>query len=140
MRLDCEAILGPGTRLRNVTRTIRIDSHDTALCTPAQSKVRQSEAIRLVVHSAGEAAHETVPSAPEELREHASLLCMNPNVDRGRPWRVHVAPLCQSGETIRQLTQPDGFRFGCPVAGHFEAGMPGRVRVIAVPDADKVKR
>jgi uncharacterized cupredoxin-like copper-binding protein len=45
---------------------------------------------------------------------------------------VHLAP-GQSGEVIWQFTEPGEFHFGCLVPGHFEAGMKGRIRVVAKP-------
>ena len=49
--------------------------------------------------------------------------------EHDEPFMVHVAP--GKGKTIVwQFTREGTFHFGCPVPGHMEAGMTGRVEVV----------
>lgn len=124
---------------RKVTRTIRIDGYDTMRYTPAEITVRQGETIRFVVHNAGKVMHETVLGTLEELQEHAEAMRKNPTMEHDEPYMVHVAP-GQSGEMVWQFTQPGEFHFGCLIPGHFEAGMRGRIKVVAAADPNTPKR
>jgi uncharacterized cupredoxin-like copper-binding protein len=121
---------------KKVTRTIRIDGHDTMRYTPDRITIRQGDTIRFVVHNAGKVMHETVLGTLAELQEHAELMRKNPTMEHDEPYMVHVAP-GQSGEMIWQFTEAGEFLFGCLIPGHFEAGMRGRITVVARSGSDK---
>jgi uncharacterized cupredoxin-like copper-binding protein len=118
---------------RRVTRTIRIDMHDTMRFDPAQVTVRQGETVRFVVRNRGRTMHELVIGTAEDLRRHAELMRNDPQMEHDAPYMAHVSPGGR-GEIVWQFTQPGEFRFGCLVAGHFEAGMTGSLRVVARRD------
>jgi len=115
-----------------VTRTVRISGRDTMRFSPADLTVRQGETIRFVVRNDGKVMHELVLGTLEELQQHAEWMRRFPNMEHEEPYMVHLAP-GQSGEVIWQFTVPGEFHFGCLVPGHFEAGMKGRIRVVANP-------
>jgi len=117
---------------RNVTRTVRISGSDTMRFSPAELTARQGETIRFVVRNDGKVMHELVLGTLEELQQHAEWMRRFPNMEHEEPYMVHLAP-GQSGEVIWQFTEPGEFHFGCLVPGHFEAGMKGRIRVVANP-------
>lgn len=118
-----------------VTRTIRIEGFDTMRYTPAEITVRQDDTIRFVVRNAGQVMHETVLGTLKELQEHAEWMRKHPGMEHDEPYMVHVAP-GQSGEMIWQFTEAGEFHFGCLIAGHFESGMRGRIKVVAGPRDD----
>jgi len=113
-----------------VTRTIRIDSLDTMRFTPAQITVRQGDTIRFIVRNGGKVLHETVLGTMTDLQEHAQMMRKFPGMEHEEPFMVHVGP-GQTGEMIWQFTQAGDFHFGCLIPGHFEAGMIGRIKVVA---------
>jgi uncharacterized cupredoxin-like copper-binding protein len=115
---------------RHVTRTIHINGDDSMRFTPSQITVKQGETIRFVVQNSGKTMHEAVLGTMADLKEHAELMRKFPGMEHEEPYMVHVAP-GQSGEMIWQFTQAGEFFFGCLVAGHFEAGMLGRIQVAA---------
>ena len=117
---------------KKVTRTVTISGADTMRYTPAELSVRQGETIRFVVRNVGKVKHELVLGTMEELQQHAEWMRRHPNMEHEEPYMVHLAP-GQSGEVIWQFTVPGEFHFGCLVPGHFEAGMKGRIRVVAHP-------
>jgi len=115
---------------KRIARTIRIDTGDSMRFEPSQITVRQGETIRFVVRNRGKVAHEAVLGTMADLQEHAAMMRRFPNMEHEEPFMVHVGP-GQSGEMIWQFTQGGEFYFGCLVAGHFEAGMVGRIKVTA---------
>jgi len=52
-----------------------------------------------------------------------------PGMQHDEPHMVHVAP-GKTGEMGWQFTRKGEFYYGCLVAGHWEAGMMGRVKVV----------
>jgi uncharacterized cupredoxin-like copper-binding protein len=113
-----------------VSRTVRINGDDTMRFSPPRLTVRQGETVRFVVRNDGTARHELVLGTLEELQQHAEWMRRFPNMEHEEPYMVHLAP-GQSGEIVWQFTAPGEFHFGCLVPGHFEAGMKGRIRVVA---------
>ena len=72
--------------------------------------------------------HEFVLGTMKELKEHADMMKKHPGMEHDEPYMAHVAP--GKTETITwQFTKPGTFNFGCLIAGHFEAGMIGKLTV-----------
>lgn len=117
---------------KQVARTVNISGADTMRFDPAEITVKQGETIRFVVRNAGKVQHELVLGTKAELQQHAEWMRRFPNMEHEEPYMVHLAP-GQSGEVIWQFTEPGEFHFGCLIPGHFEAGMKGRIRVVANP-------
>ena len=115
---------------KRIARTVRIDARDSMRFEPSRITVRQGETIRFVIRNLGKIAHEAVLGTMADLQEHAAMMRRFPNMAHEEPFLVHVGP-GQSGEMIWQFTQGGEFYFGCLVAGHFDAGMVGRIKVTA---------
>lgn len=115
---------------RRVSRTVRVVMSDSMRFDPAELTVRQGDTVRFVVHNRGKLLHEFVLGTDRDLREHAELMKKYPNMEHEDPYMAHVAPGAK-GEVVWQFTQAGEFNFGCLLPGHFEAGMIGRVRVVA---------
>ena len=116
-----------------VVRTITIDGHDTMRYTPALITIKRGETIRFIVRNAGEVMHETVLGTMAELKEHGEWMKKFPGMEHDEPYMVHVGP-GQSGEMIWQFSEAGEFHFGCLIPGHFEAGMVGKIKVVAGND------
>ena len=74
--------------------------------------------------------HEMVLGTMQDLKEHAEMMKKHPGMQHDEPYMVHVAP----GKTrtlVWQFTNAGEFHYGCLIPGHFEAGMVGRIRVLA---------
>jgi uncharacterized cupredoxin-like copper-binding protein len=92
--------------------------------------VREGETVRFLVKNSGATLHEMVLGTMDELKKHAELMRKHPGMEHDEPYMVHVAP----GKTqtlVWQFTRAGEFHYGCLIPGHFEAGMVGRVRVVA---------
>lgn len=111
------------------TRTITIDMTDRMRFSPDAITVPQGETVRFVVRNAGRMLHEMVIGTGEEMRKHAALMARFPGMEHDAPYMVHVDP-GQSGAIVWQFNRPGTFEFACLIAGHYEAGMRGTIRVV----------
>ena len=110
------------------TRTIRIDMADTMRYSPSEITVKQGETIRFEVKNGGKVMHEIVFGSMQDLRAHAALMRKHPGMEHDEPYMAHVGP-GRSERLVWQFTRPGEVYYGCLVAGHFEAGMVGKVVV-----------
>ena len=113
-----------------VTRTIEIRMGDSMRFTPDLIEVRQGETIRLSHRNDGKLKHEFVLGTKKELDEHAALMVKFPDMEHDEPYMAHVAP-GQRGEIVWTFNRAGEFDFACLIAGHYQAGMVGKVRVLA---------
>ena len=98
--------------------------------TPDRIEVKQGETVKLVLHNSGKQLHEMVIGTKKDLEEHAALMLKFPNMEHEEPHMAHV-PAGKTGEIIWTFNKPGDFEFACLVAGHSQAGMTGKIRVIA---------
>jgi uncharacterized cupredoxin-like copper-binding protein len=119
---------------RKASRTIRVDMSDRMRFTPASITVKEGETVKFVVRNRGKTLHEMVLGTLEKLKEHAELMKKHPGMEHNEPYMAHVAP----GKTetlVWQFSKAGEFYYGCLVPGHFEAGMIGKIRVLAKGDS-----
>ncbi|WP_066262252.1 cupredoxin domain-containing protein [Hydrogenophaga flava] len=110
------------------TRTIEIRMDDKMRFTPAHLDVREGETVRLRITNRGKLLHELVVGTREELQAHAELMKKHPGMEHDEPYMAHVNA-GQRGEITWTFNRPGDFEFACLIAGHFEAGMRGTIRV-----------
>lgn len=113
---------------KNVRRTITIRMTDDMKLSPNRFEVREGETVRLRAVNAGAVMHEIVIGTPQELAEHAALMKKFPAMQHDEPYMAHVPPGKQ-GDIVWLFNRPGDFEFACLIAGHFEAGMRGALRV-----------
>ena len=113
---------------RKATRTIKVDMSDAMRFTPAELSVKRGETVRFVVTNSGKQMHEMVLGTMKELKEHAELMKKHPGMEHDEPYMAHVPP-GKKAEFAWQFTRTGEFHYGCLIAGHFEAGMVGKVVV-----------
>ena len=53
-----------------------------------------------------------------------------PDMEHDEPHMAHLKPGA-SGEIVWQFTKPGDFHFACLIPGHLEAGMKGKITVLA---------
>ena len=51
-----------------------------------------------------------------------------PNMEHDEPYMAHVKP-GESGEIVWTFNRPGDFDFACLIAGHYQAGMVGKIKV-----------
>lgn len=113
-----------------VTRTIEVGMSDNMRFTPDRIDVRQGETVRFRVRNHGKVMHEFVIGTRAELDEHAALMLKFPTMEHDEPYMAHVAP-GKTGEIVWAFNRPGAFEFACLIAGHYQAGMMGTIKVTA---------
>lgn len=109
-------------------RTIEIRMLDTMRFVPDRIEVREGETVRLMLRNAGTTLHEWVLGTKPVLDEHAALMMKFPDMEHDEPYMAHVAP-GRRGEIVWTFNRAGEFDFACLIAGHYQAGMVGKVRV-----------
>lgn len=115
---------------RAARRTVEITMSDDMRFTPSRIDVRRGETLRLVLRNTGAVLHELVIGTPRELEEHAALMLKFPGMAHDEPYMAHVPP-GQTGEIVWTFNRAGEFDFACLIAGHFQAGMRGKIVVRA---------
>jgi uncharacterized cupredoxin-like copper-binding protein len=111
-------------------RTIEVRMADSMRFTPDRIEVREGETVRLLIRNTGKLMHEFVLGKRQELEEHAELMKRFPNMMHDEPHMTHVPP-GKAGEIVWTFNRAGEFDYGCLIAGHYGAGMVGRVKVVA---------
>lgn len=112
-----------------VKRTIAVKMTDNMRFSPDKIEVKQGETIRFVVTNAGQVMHEFVIGTRQENDAHAAQMLKFPNMEHDEPYMAHVKPKSK-GEIIWTFNKPGDFEFACLIAGHYQAGMVGSIKVV----------
>ena len=112
-----------------VRRTIEVKMGDNMRFTPDKIEVRQGDTIRFVVRNHGKLMHEFVIGTQKENDEHAKMMIKFPNMEHDEPYMAHVKPQ-DKGELIWHFNRAGEFYFACLIAGHYQAGMVGTIKVL----------
>ena len=113
-----------------VKRTITFTMTDNMRFTPDKLEVKQGETVKLVIKNSGKAMHEFVLGTKKELDEHAALMVKFPTMEHDEPYMAHVGP-GKTGQIVWNFNKAGTFDFACLIAGHYAAGMVGKVTVFA---------
>ena len=70
-----------------------------------------------------------------ENDEHAALMVKFPTMEHDEPYMAHVAP-GKTGEIVWTFNRAGEFDFACLIAGHYQAGMVGKVKVVGAAKGD----
>jgi len=111
-------------------RTIEIRMSDDMRFSPDRIEVREGDTVRFVVRNAGRVMHEFVIGTRPELDAHAALMVKFPGMAHDEPYMAHVGP-GETGEIVWTFNRAGDFEFACLIAGHYQAGMVGKIRVAA---------
>ncbi|MDP9131333.1 MAG: cupredoxin family protein [Candidatus Binatota bacterium] len=111
-----------------VKRTIAVGMSDDMRFTPEKIEVKRGETVRFSLRNNGKLVHEFVIGTKKELDEHAALMVKFPNMEHDEPYMAHVAP-GKTGEIVWNFNRAGAFDFACLIAGHYQAGMVGKIEV-----------
>jgi uncharacterized cupredoxin-like copper-binding protein len=114
---------------RAVRRTITISMNDAMRFSPSSIQVKEGETVRFVVVNRGRQKHEMVIGTRKVLDAHAALMRRFPAMHEDEPDAVELAP-GRRGSLVWTFNRPGEFAFACLIAGHYEAGMVGMIKVI----------
>jgi uncharacterized cupredoxin-like copper-binding protein len=116
--------------VKAVTRSITVSMSDTMRFNPTQMNIKQGETIRFVIKNAGKVMHEMVLGTQKDLDDHAALMLKFPGMEHDEPYMAHVGP-GKTGQIIWTFNRAGDFDFACLIAGHYQAGMVGKINVTA---------
>lgn len=111
-----------------VKQTINLSMSDTMRFTPDKIEVKQGDTVKILLKNTGTQMHELVIGTKKELEEHAALMVKFPTMEHSEPYMAHVAP-GKTGEIIWTFNKSGNFDFACLIAGHYQAGMVGKITV-----------
>jgi uncharacterized cupredoxin-like copper-binding protein len=115
---------------KDTKRTIEIAMSDDMRFTPSNIEVSQGETVKFVVRNKGKVLHEMVIGDKNTLDEHAALMVKFPGMEHDEPYMTHVTAGKQ-GSLVWTFNRPGDFDFACLIAGHYQAGMVGKIKVSA---------
>ena len=118
---------------KSVKHTVALTMSDTMRFTPDKIDVKQGDTVKIVLKNTGAQMHELVIGTKKELDEHAALMVKFPTMEHSEPYMAHVAS-GKTGEIIWTFNKPGNFDFACLIAGHYQAGMVGKITVAASKD------
>ena len=110
------------------TKTIKLAMGDNMRFTPNNVMIKQGETVKFIIANNGKIMHEMVIGTMKELKEHAELMKKFPGMEHEEPYMAHVKP-GKTEEIVWTFNKPGEFDFACLIAGHFEAGMTGKIKV-----------
>jgi uncharacterized cupredoxin-like copper-binding protein len=113
-----------------VKRTVTFSMTDNMRFTPDKLEVKQGETVKFVIKNNGKVMHEFVLGTKKELDEHAALMVKFPTMEHDEPYMAHVGP-GKTGQVVWHFNKAGTFDFACLIAGHYPAGMVGKVTVLA---------
>jgi uncharacterized cupredoxin-like copper-binding protein len=113
---------------KKVDRTIRIKMTDDMKFTPNVISIKKNETIRFEIQNAGKVMHEMVIGTKQELDQHAAMMKKYPNMEHDEAYMAHVGP-AKSGSIVWRFNKEGDFDFACLIAGHYDAGMVGKIQV-----------
>ena len=111
-------------------RSVEFRMSDTMRFTPDRLDVKRGETLKLVIRNEGRMLHEFVLGTKAELDEHAALMVKFPGMEHDEPYMAHVPP-GKTGQIVWTFNRAGDFDFACLIAGHYQAGMVGKIKVAA---------
>jgi uncharacterized cupredoxin-like copper-binding protein len=113
-----------------VTRTVTLTMTDNMRFTPDKLSFKQGETVRFVIRNQGKLLHELVIGTKADLDAHAAMMVKFPGMEHDEPYMAHI-PAGKSGGLVWTFNRAGEFDFACLMAGHYQAGMVGKIAVAA---------
>ncbi|MDW5443502.1 cupredoxin family protein [Polaromonas sp. SM01] len=117
---------------KSAKRTITVTMTDNMRFSPERIDVKQGETVKIVVVNKGAILHEFVMGTKINLDAHAAMMMKFPTMEHEEPYMAHVKA-GQSAEIVWTFNRSGDFDFACLIAGHYQAGMVGKISVAAAP-------
>jgi uncharacterized cupredoxin-like copper-binding protein len=113
---------------KSIKRTIQISMNDSMRFTPDKVVVKLGETVHFVIANKGKIMHEYVIGTKKVLEDHAAMMVKFPTMEHSEPYMAHVGP-GKKGEIVWTFNKAGEFDFACLIAGHYQAGMVGKITV-----------
>ncbi|MBT9492320.1 MAG: cupredoxin family protein [Paucibacter sp.] len=119
---------GIAAKAKTPARQVEVSMSDAMRFTPSLIDVKLGETIKFIIKNEGQVMHEFVLGTEATLAQHAAMMMKFPNMEHDEPYMAHVPP-GKTGEIIWTFNRAGEFDFACLIAGHYQAGMVGRIKV-----------
>jgi len=113
---------------KSATRTVTLAMDDNMRFTPDKLAFKQGETVRFVIRNQGKLLHELVIGNKADLDSHAAMMVKFPGMEHDEPYMAHV-PAGKSSDLVWTFNRTGEFDFACLIAGHYQAGMVGKISV-----------
>ena len=113
-----------------VTRTVTLSMTDAMRFEPNQISVKKGDTVKFVIQNSGAMQHEIVIGTKKDLDAHAAMMTKFPTMEHDEPYMAHVGA-GQTGTLVWTFNRAGSFDFACLIAGHYQAGMTGKITVAA---------
>ena len=120
---------GIAGEVKAAKRVITLQMGDSMRFSPDKLEFKQGETVRFIVKNNGKQLHEMVIGTKKELDAHAALMVKFPTMEHDEPYMAHVAA-GKTQDLIWTFNRAGEFEFACLIAGHYQAGMVGRISVL----------
>lgn len=115
---------------KSIKRVITLTMGDNMRFSPDKLDFKKGETVRFIVKNDGKQLHEMVIGTKKELDAHAALMVKFPTMEHDEPYMAHVAA-GKTQDLIWTFNRAGEFEFACLIAGHYQAGMVGKISVIS---------
>jgi uncharacterized cupredoxin-like copper-binding protein len=112
------------------TRTIAIGMDDSMRFSVDKLEFKQGDTVRFKIANNGKLMHEFVIGTKAENKKHAEYMLKFPDMEHDEPYMAHVSP-GKLGEIVWKFNRAGEFEFACLMAGHYQTGMVGKIKVKA---------
>ncbi len=116
--------------VKAATRVINIVMTDNMRFNPDKIEVKAGDTVKIVIKNEGKMLHEMVIGTKKNLEQHAAMMLKFPDMEHDEPYMAHV-PAGKTGQLVWRFNRAGDFEFACLIAGHFQAGMKGTIKVNA---------
>jgi uncharacterized cupredoxin-like copper-binding protein len=119
---------GDPSKPARTVKVIMAESGKKMLFEPTSIEVRRGEQIRFVLSNEGGHDHEFMLGTRADNRKHAAVMKKHPDMEHDDPNAKRLSPLA-NGDLLWRFTKRGEFEYACLIAGHYEAGMHGKIIV-----------
>ncbi len=132
-------IAGDAAKSKGSVRSIEVKMSDAMRFTPSLMEVKLGETIKFIIKNEGQVLHEFVLGTKAELDQHAAMMMKFPDMMHDEPYMAHVPP-GKTGQIVWTFNRAGEFDFACLIAGHYQAGMVGKIKVQVSPASAKASK
>lgn len=119
---------------RAVDRTVEFKISGKMRVTPARVEIQQGQTVRLVLRNESRMQLEFALGTKDGVIEHAAQMLKFPDMTHDQAYVVRLPP-GKTDEIVWTFDRAGDFELACLIAGHYQSGMVGKIKVVAVAGA-----
>lgn len=119
---------------RAVDRTVDFKISGEMRVTPDRVEIKQGQKVRLVLKNDSRVPLEFALGTEDGVIEHAAQMLKFPDMTHDQAYVVRLAP-GTTDEMVWTFDRAGDFELACLIAGHYQSGMVGKIKVVSVVGA-----